>query len=500
MKKTFSCLVVIILFISGCTFNVEVLTPAPEPTPTATQEITQTPFPTVTADPLATIHPASPTPTYPIFSNARTASSSSDQDQQSSFPAGTTAVYAIWEYKNMREGLQIRREWYWNNQLWLMREEAWDFKKYGMNGTIRDISIYDNETGLNSGEYRLRLYIDNVLQPIGPETSSPVNSWITFNIGLQNNGLDDFTAGYGSWDSQWGVEVYGQKRIILKNVVTGTSTEIYTALEVPYVTWFKDSKHFLFVDRDRSEQKPGTTLGIRDHLWIVDVPGGTMRRVYKSDTSFAGTGGPEPSPDGRYIASREGSGWGDACFMDSRIIFFEVASDFNSVTPIRQQDFSGLPVLSEGFIYFVKDGYWQDGNVYSVTLDATCTADKSKLGQYTFNVLGRTAAQSSSTGQSIPGDLGLGSVHGKVVDAATGAPIATATVTCEHHSYASSSLCSGSLGTNTEGAFAFNNVFFHDTDVIKIKVQAAGYETLELSRSSFTLNDWEVDVVLKSVP
>ncbi len=167
---------------------------------------------------------------------------------------------------------------------------------------------------------------------------------------------------------------------------------------------------------------------------------------------------------------------------------------------IKQQDFAGLPAANDGFIYPVEDGYWQDNN-YLVTLDGTCNADRSKLGSYNFNLLNQAATQtSSSTQQLVLGDLGLGLVHGRVTDAATGAPIADATVTCEHQSYTSSSLCSGILGTNTEGAFAFNNVFFHDTDTIKITVQAAGYESQEISRSSFTVNDWKADIALKSAP
>ena len=496
MKKLFAFCIVIILLISGCTFNVEVLTPGPsEPTPIATQEILQTPFATISATAL----PLSPTPvpptTYPVFFNARTASLPDDLNQKSSFPAGTKIVYAIWDYQNMRQGLLVRREWYWDNQLWLTREETWDFKKYGANGTIRDISIYDNETGLNSGAYQLRLYIDNVLQPIGSEISSPVNPWITFNIGL-----DEFSAGYGSWDSQWGVEVYDDRRIVLKNVLNGTTAEIYTAREVPYVSWFNDSKHFLFVDRDRSDQKPGTTIGIRDDLWIVDVPSGAMYLLYKSETSFAGFGGPIASPDGKYIASLEGSGFGDACSIDTHLLFLELNSDFIATNVIKQQDFSGLPAFSEGMVYPTQQGYWQTGNSYLVALDATCNSDKSKLGLYTLNMANLTATQSSSAQQPIPGDLGLGLIHGKITDIASGAPIANASVTCNHHSYRPVSSCSGTVLTNANGEYAFNNVFFHDTDTIEITVQAAGYETVTVGSTSFTINDLQANVDLYKTP
>jgi hypothetical protein len=114
--------------------------------------------------------------------NARTSSSPDDFNQLSSFPPGTKAVYAILDYKNMRAGLKIRREWYWNNQLWLKREEVWDFAKYGAEGTIRDISIYDNETGLNSGAYRLEVYIDNIPQTIGINASGVYENAIYFEI------------------------------------------------------------------------------------------------------------------------------------------------------------------------------------------------------------------------------------------------------------------------------------------------------------------------------
>ena len=504
MKKLFVFCVVILPLISGCTFNVEVLTPESPTLENSTPDSSQltpyvtpnlfTPVATISATAVQASPTAVPQTTSPIFYNARTSSSSSDLDQKSSFPAGTKAVYALWDYQNMRAGLSVRREWYWNGQLWLTREEAWDFNKYGANGTIRDISIYDNTTGLNSGNYQLRLYIDNVLQPISPGILSPVTQWINFDIGQE-----DASAGYGSWDSLWGVEVYGEKRIVLKSVSTGTITEIYTAREVPYVAWFNDSKHFLFVDRNRSDQQPGTTIGIQDTLWIVDVPSGAMHLLYKSDTSFAGRGGPLPSPDGKYVASIEGSGFADACVVDSRMIFFELASDYRSVKVTKQQEFSGLPTLDGGSIYPVEDGYWENSNSYLVTMSGTCNTGRGQLGAYSFNMLNRTATLSSSS-ILVPGDLGLGLVHGKVTDIATGAPIANASVTCNHHSYRPVSSCSGTVLTNADGEYAFNNVFFHDTDTIEITVQATRYETVTVGSTSFTINDLQANVDLYKTP
>jgi hypothetical protein len=130
-------------------------------------------------------------------------------------------------------------------------------------------------------------------------------------------------------------------------------------------------------------------------------------------------------------------------------------------------------------------------------MDGTCNADRSKLGFYRFNLTNQTAAQADSlTPQPAAGDLGVGLIHGKVTDAATGAPISNASVVCEQHSYTSATPCSGTVLTNSNGEYAFNNVFFHDTDTIWITVQTTGYQTQEISKTSFTTNDLPLDVTL----
>jgi hypothetical protein len=80
------------------------------------------------------------------------------------FHGGVVRVYALWQYFNMSQGLNVRRDWYRNGEIWITRSEPWDFAKYGANGTVKDISIYDEEDGLPSGHYELKLYIENVAQ------------------------------------------------------------------------------------------------------------------------------------------------------------------------------------------------------------------------------------------------------------------------------------------------------------------------------------------------
>ena len=98
------------------------------------------------------------------------------------------------------------------------------------------------------------------------------------------------------------------------------------------------------------------------------------------------------------------------------------------------------------------------------------------------------------------GDLGFGEIHGKVTDAVTGAPIAGAVITCEHHSFTSPATCSGTATTDADRMYIFENVYFHDTDTIKLTVQAPGYQTHESTSAFFRMADLEANVALSLAP
>lgn len=102
----------------------------------------------------------------------------------------------------------------------------------------------------------------------------------------------------------------------------------------------------------------------------------------------------------------------------------------------------------------------------------------------------------------LPGDLGFGDVTGKVTDAVTGVPIAGATVICEHFSYTSNiaDRCNRTTTTDQDGVFLFEKVFFHDTDTIKLTVEAPGYQTEKITQAFFTWNIWETNISLNHVP
>jgi hypothetical protein len=96
------------------------------------------------------------------------------------------------------------------------------------------------------------------------------------------------------------------------------------------------------------------------------------------------------------------------------------------------------------------------------------------------------------------GDLGWGSVYGKVIDSVTGNPVANAEIRCGHFSYSSpeNARCRGVTWTNNDGIYSFTPVFFHDTDVITLNVNAPGYKLLEFRQAFFTIPALKADLAL----
>src|SRR5688572_19668549 len=98
MKKTPAFLMTIVFLISGCTFQLQVLTPAP-PTAEVSTPTLLVDAPTATLT--STVVPPSPsptsTPTGAQFFNARFTLDPNTALFQNIFPATTKRIYAVWE-------------------------------------------------------------------------------------------------------------------------------------------------------------------------------------------------------------------------------------------------------------------------------------------------------------------------------------------------------------------------------------------------------------------
>ena len=388
MKKVFLFLSAIVFLVSGCSFDVHMVTPAPAviTLPSATPIIfppSETPFvPTDTPVPGFT-----PEPGASLFYGAHAVENPNDPPGRSSFPVGTKRIYVVWHYQNMRAGLTIKREWYLDGKLWLQREEPWDFARYGAFGTIQDISIYDDTVGLPSGVYQVQMYIDGLQQPIGADTMFGPELWLNFQVQS-----DEVATEAASPDFQWSASVINSSRLIVRDK-KGTPTELFSGLEIPYFAWFPDSEHILFMNRDRRGQVSGTDRGIVDELWIADVTKMEIVSLYKSDTMLGATGGLSISPSGLLIATSEGTGDGDACFVSQHMLFLEMGASFKGVRVFQQKLFTGLPTNPDSSMYPSGLGAWQNDSEFVVPMKITCITDETLAGDYVFDVANVKAAR-----------------------------------------------------------------------------------------------------------
>ena len=154
--------------VSGALSTIRPLTVSPLPTVTLTPAINNESATLPTAIPTL-IPTAGPSPALvsepPAGFDALHFATAPGAAEQSTFPAGTEEVYAIWDYKEMKASDRIRRIWFRDEQIWLAREENWNWGKYGSIGTVQDMSVFDNEgRGLKPAIYKLQLYVNDTLQ------------------------------------------------------------------------------------------------------------------------------------------------------------------------------------------------------------------------------------------------------------------------------------------------------------------------------------------------
>lgn len=354
------------------------------PTPTQLADITSTPEPilvtaTLPAPEKPTIDPYLPAFTNFAFYRTSTRPASCGNTYQNIFPGRILQVHARWDYANMRAGLLIRREWYHNGTVWATYHETWDFAKYGEEGSINDMPIYDFDAGLEPGNYELRLYIDGQAQFSAESAVSFVvdEDW-SLQIASPNNRL---------------TAVISEPQKLMIREANDTTWELGRAHEISSLAWFANSRNILYADTDRSQIQGCTTVGIRYRLWVVDA---ATTQQHQLGNDVENLHNPLLSPDEKYIAAMSGSGFGDACAVDLQPVFIELGNGFQQTRFLRLQDFAGISVTSvDPIAYPVNDGVWKDDTHFEIGLNWTCAPDNNPGGIYVFDL---TTLQATRTG------------------------------------------------------------------------------------------------------
>jgi hypothetical protein len=242
------------------------------------------------------------------------------------FPPDTERIFAVWGYANMRPGLTVRREWHRDGDPWIIHEEEWDFEKYGERGEVTDVFV-TVEDGLESGSYRLYLYIDGQPQFM----TFPAVNWFVVESAYQA----------GPATSPDGSRIaYVDTPGTLTLDEQGDLQQFNVSEKVRHLEWFPDSQHLILTDVDDANAEYGGvnlfyTLTVMNtetgETWTLNQP--------QEDTLSQ----PNTSSDGRYVAALTGSGFADGSFVDRGLIIIQLDEDHRRVASYELEDFEGAP-------------------------------------------------------------------------------------------------------------------------------------------------------------
>jgi hypothetical protein len=348
-------------------------------------------IPTATATGSTTypLIPTQPSPTLPppAFSNLRFAPEPDETLVRQFYVEGTPRIFALWDYSGMQEGMSVRRVWKRNNEDWVVREEPWAYNRYGSEGTVRDIYVFEDEIGLEAGEYTLTLYINGVAQ--NPYPGSASTDLITFWIFEP-----DITAPLASPDKSHTAIVRFGGNLFIEDP-NGEIREIAQVQEIAAMAWFPDGRNLLFVERNRSNQlEPSRDTGVTHRMFIIDTE--------TKDQKIIGTAGedfhsPIISPNGVFISVLIGSQLQEGCIGSPGLAFIELDSELHRQAVHLLSSFSGLSFPNDNASTIILASVdnpraWESETRLLVNLDWLCPPpDTNPDGLYVLDLSNKSA-------------------------------------------------------------------------------------------------------------
>lgn len=293
-------------------------------------------------------------------------------------PITTRELYAVWNYSGMTAANEVERLWYYNGSLWLERREMWDVGKYGANGRVEDIFVYDYESNLASGHYRVVLKVDGV------EMASAEHMIATNTVAPKVEPNTGFTAA-----------VQDHTRLVLRRV-DGTTASWISSGDIVSFDWFPSGQAVVYSEQVVIDPNLPGTLGLRHNLWIQDVLSGEKWLLANTGEDLHT---PVVSPDGRGLALLSGTLYGDACGFDAGLHVMELTAELSRHTLISLDDFN-LPVVefatphpsfwSDQGDFNPTPGLWQDEDTLEAGITWIC-GETDAHGIYHLHVTDLTA-------------------------------------------------------------------------------------------------------------
>ena len=336
--------------------------------------------------PPSTLTP-SPTLPAPLFSNLQFSPGPDENLARQFYVEGTVRVFAIWDYSGMREGMVVRRAWTRDDEEWIVREEEWPYSRYGSTGTVRDIFVFEDETGLLKGEYTLTLSIDGVVQSLDSGTIGPIsNSFWIFE--------PEVTYPIASPDKSHTAYVRSGS-VLAVEYPDGEFRELDQLQEIASLAWFPDGNNLLYVERDRSKQlEPENDEGITHRLFIINIDSQEKNMLGTVGEDFHS---PIISPTGEYISVLYGSQSREGCNGSPGLAIIELDTELRRQAVYPLSSFSGLeyPDNNPSTIILSPTNQlrqWRNAAQIQVNLEWLCKpAGKNPDGQYLLDIPNRTA-------------------------------------------------------------------------------------------------------------
>lgn len=297
-----------------------------------------------------------------------------------------TEMFAEWYYVDMTANDVVRRDWYFNDALFITKEEAWDLAAFGAEGYQKTVSIFDYETGLAEGIYRLELFVNGAFQVVQTVEVVPPYELAP---------LTDATSGKQlSSENINTISVVNPDGSVVTKSVSG---RIHSA------DWFSGGDRLIFASTILVDPSaPFAAFAHLTELWLWDIPTDTLVQMGAREDRYHS---PRVSPDGKHVAILSGSGYGDACSVDLRLIILQldaaggltgnlVPSDFGlpnydveqvGVWTVNQDESYRQNLVQTSSDWIVSAGTWANDSMFRTNLGFSDCSDKGGLYEFNLN-------------------------------------------------------------------------------------------------------------------
>jgi len=169
--------------------------------------------------------------------------------------------------------------------------------------------------------------------------------------------------------------------LTIQDIASQDQAILLSVDEISSLGWYPDGRYILFSVRDRSDQQNlYESIGFGDELWVVNLETGESYPFQDQNGQATGMNLQEPyiSPDGRYLAAIEGTGWVDACQVARKLWVKEIGFSgdrLHEVYSYFQLDFAISPTPGNGEMYVERIIGWDSPVLQTVELGWTCTLE-----------------------------------------------------------------------------------------------------------------------------